>query len=443
MTKQNTTICSGTTSRKGLALLVTLAVLVILTTIVYSLSQRLKIYRRRQQYIINYQSARYACDSAMKYAIATANTINPKLITREETPDFSDLFYMTPQQKQEMLQAWAELKTEENLLQLQAADTEDPLSAMMGGLLGADPNSSDPNPFASFASDFTTGSDGTVDANSLTIPGPYGPPWPYVTEPLEFEIADTKVTIKIRDENARMPLIWMIMDDEKLTRAADDALESFCQWMRMDYEQIDALKLQLEETKETKFFSRNLKPIVTTEKKSVPSRTTRTRRTATSRVRTIISKTTRPLSGHTRDFAMLFHSSLIDLDTLSCGYSENGDKYEPPLNYLGLFGSEKVNINTAPRHVLQAAFTFGGNEVDIADAIITQRQIKPYKDIDEFKEMNYEFSDSIRKVEPYITTQSTFFAIEIVAQCGNATVSSIAAITKKGSKIEKIAYMSN
>ena len=92
---------------------------------------------------------------------------------------------------------------------------------MMGGLLGADPNSSDPNPFASFASDFTTGSDGTVDANSLTIPGPYGPPWPYVTEPLEFEIADTKVTIKIRDENARMPLIWMIMDDEKLTRAAE------------------------------------------------------------------------------------------------------------------------------------------------------------------------------------------------------------------------------
>ena len=40
-------------------------------------------------------------------------------------------------------------------------------------------------------------------------------------------------------------------------------------------------------------------------------------------------------------------------------------------------------------------------------------------------------------------TQSTFFAIEIVAQCGNARVSSIAAITKKGSKIEKIAYMSN
>ena len=160
MTKQNTTICSGTTSRKGLALLVTLAVLVILTTIVYSLSQRLKIYRRRQQYIINYQSARYACDSAAKYAIATAKDIKPKLITREDAPDFSDLFYMSAQQKQEMLQAWAELKTEENLLLPQTEDTGDSLSAMMAGLMGNDintddPNSDDPNSFGSFNSFFS------------------------------------------------------------------------------------------------------------------------------------------------------------------------------------------------------------------------------------------------------------------------------------------------
>ncbi|MBW8015255.1 MAG: general secretion pathway protein GspK [Planctomycetes bacterium] len=443
---------------KGAALLMTLAVLVILTTIVFSMVSRLKVKKRRQQYMISYQAARYACDSAMKYALTKAKDIKPELTTRADSPDFSDLFYLTHQQQQEMLEEWAEIKTEELLeeqLNEEDDDEENPLAGLMESLSGmeggggfGDPNSGD---LFNFNSTPGLREDGTIDPNSLTIPGPYGVDWPYISEPMEFKVGDAKVTIKIRDENAKMPLTWGIMKDEKELRAANDALLIFCQWMQMEDEHIETLMMQLEEVKKLKPYSKNLKPIVTLEK-TTPSRTSRTSRTPrTSRrlsrprtsTRTVTTKKTRPATGHTSDFARLLHSSLIDTTILSIPLPDTGERHESALKYLALWGSQKVNINSAPRQVLEAVFTFGGDQEDIADAIIQQRQIKPYKDIKDFKEQNYGFSDSIRKAEPYIVTESSFFAIEVTAVCGNAIVSSVATVKFEKGKPETIAIISN
>jgi hypothetical protein len=41
---------------------------VVLTGLVYGLVSRISLVRHRQQYMIDYQNARYACDSGMKYA---------------------------------------------------------------------------------------------------------------------------------------------------------------------------------------------------------------------------------------------------------------------------------------------------------------------------------------------------------------------------------------
>jgi len=450
------------TRHKGAALLMTLAVLVILTTLVYALVARLKVHKRRQRYIISYQAARYACDSAMKYALTKAEEIKPELITREDSPDFSDLFLLNQQQQEEMLEEWAEIKTQQMLEEQKNGNenSEDPLAGIMGAFGDTnDPNGfGDPNngsPF-NFNAPSKLREDGTIDPNSLTIPGPYGVEWPYITEPVEFKVGDAKVTIKIRDENAKMPLTWGIMKDEKQIRAANDAIMTFCQWMRMDEQHIETLLIQLEEVKKHKPYSKNLKPIVTlektTKKVTTPAKTSRTssrRRTSNTRSRgktstkTETKKKTRPAVGHTSDFARLLHSSLIDTATLAIPLPDTGKRHESPLKYLALWGSQKVNINSAPRHVLEAVFTFGGDQEDIAEAIIQQRKVNPYKDINEFKKQNYGFSDSIRKVEPYIVTQSSFFAIEVTAACGNAVVSSIATVKIEKGKAETIGIMSN
>jgi len=108
---------------------------------------------------------------------------------------------------------------------------------------------------------------------------------------------------------------------------------------------------------------------------------------------------------------------------------------------MGMWGSQKVNVNTAPRHVLEAAFIFGGNEVEIAEEIIQQRRQETFKNIEDLKKVLFRYSDSIDKCEKYITTVSGFFTIKITAVSGVAKASSIIAITKDGGKVKRIAVI--
>jgi Tfp pilus assembly protein PilX len=80
--------------RRGIVLLVTLVLLIVLSMLGYTLCSRLAARKHRDQYIIDYQAARYACDSATKYALAGLVEIeSPALVVRADEPDFSDLFY--------------------------------------------------------------------------------------------------------------------------------------------------------------------------------------------------------------------------------------------------------------------------------------------------------------------------------------------------------------
>ena len=92
--------------RPGFVLLITLGLLVVLAMLGYTLSTRVAAQRHRDKYIIDYSSARYGCDSAVKYALATLEEIDPQLISRPNEPDFSDLFYLTPAEYQELLELW-------------------------------------------------------------------------------------------------------------------------------------------------------------------------------------------------------------------------------------------------------------------------------------------------------------------------------------------------
>jgi type II secretory pathway component PulK len=133
---------------------------------------------------------------------------------------------------------------------------------------------------------------------------------------------------------------------------------------------------------------------------------------------------------------------MLDRDILAIPLPGTGWRYESPLKYLGLWGSQKVNINTAPRHVLEAALTFGGQAPEIAHEIIKARQEKSFKSIKELKDKFYGYSAEIEKAEPYLTTTSTFLAIKVTAVSGAAKTSSVATVVKKGKKIKKIGMIS-
>ena len=143
------------------------------------------------------------------------------------------------------------------------------------------------------------------------------------------------------------------------------------------------------------------------------------------------------------DFAKLFHSSLIDTEELARPSIASESRNESALKYMAMWGSRKVNINTAPRHVLEAAFAFGGDAEKIAEEIIQQRRTKPFKSISDLKKSLFECSNSIEKCEKYVSTVSNFFTIKVSATSGVSKTSTVIAIMRDGGKMKRIAVISS
>jgi hypothetical protein len=423
--------------RPGFVLLITLGLLVVLAMLGYTLSTRVAAQRHREKYIIDYSSARYGCDSAVKYALATLEEIDPQLISRPNEPDFSDLFYLTPAEYQELLEQWG-------------LDSE--LTIFDGDRRSWDTAGIDEfDEFGNIVNfndiDFDEiGMDDFDSFGSVGISGPYGPAWPFVTEPVEIEIGSAKVRIEVEDENAKYPLGWAMLGDADIKREAEAGFETFCEMTGLTAEQIESLKLELQEIGKIRPFALDFKPITRTVKTAVTTRKTSSRsgakRTPPTRVTRKSVAVADQISEQTTHFAKLFHSSLIDTEALARPIITGPDRRnESALKYMGLWGTMKVNINTAPRHVLEAAFIFGGDQVEIAEEIIQRRRVEPFSDFQALKTDLFRYSDSIDKCEKYITTVSRFFTIKVTAVSGVAKASSVIAITKVGEKVKRIAVI--
>ena len=155
-------------NRAGIVLLITLVLLVVLSTLGYTLSARVAAQRQRDQYVIDYSQARYSCDSAVKFALATLEDLEPELISRPNSPDFSDIYAMSEEDYQKLLE---QLALEAGYLDDEENESPDSYSDLLKSLEAndvADGNDSD---------------DDNIDADPfdlVEIPGPYGPAWPFV-----------------------------------------------------------------------------------------------------------------------------------------------------------------------------------------------------------------------------------------------------------------------
>lgn len=451
-------------NRPAMALLITIVILVVLTTVVYTTTSKMAMIKHRQQYLIDYQKARYACDSAMKSALDEIKKMKIKYIDRRHQPDFSDMFTTDQYELEDYILEWIEAEAEYPEIEGENEEDQSDLADRTKYKEWSQPYLvSQNNKLSDIYNnpDYEAGDEYEVefyiDPNEVVVPGPYGPPWPEVVEPEYFDIGGVEVIMTVEDENAKMPATWAITTDSKVKRAASDAVENFCEWMQMDRESIEQLQEDLINIAKVKSFYPNMGDIVTS--KTVPSvssksstrpstRSSLRRRRTTSRVsrptsRSRVVKTTRPKSAHALDFARLLQSSAIDLDTLAIGIPDTGDRYESALKYFAIWGSQKVNINTAPRHVLEAAFMFGGDAEDIANEIIQIRKKEPIASTDKLEGDLYAYGESIRKCLPYITTTSTFFTIKVTATSGKAKATLVALIKKGAKSTDKIAVVSD
>ena len=404
-------------NRPGIVLLITLMMLVILASVAYLLSARVLAYRHRTEFRINYAQARYACDSAVKYAMYYIEDNNiPPLSVRADIPDFSDVFAMDQEYYSEFIGAWIE-QVQQGESFMAAGDVNDsnmPASASAAMIIPEDPN-------------------------NYIVPGPYGPRWPYIFEPMVFEIGSASVRVEIEDENAKYPLLWSLLEDNDISREAEMSLDVFCQWCWRDVndviENTDILKEDIKQVGEIKKYLMDFsKAVMFTQRTDIAPGAVGSQ--------SVVDTKISPLR-HSKDFAELLYSSLMDMDMLTRTVIETEVRKEYPLKYISLWAPGKVNINTAPRHVLEAAFVFGGDYLEIAEEIIKRRRIQPFKDIEALKQDLLKYSDSIKKSESFITTQSELFTLKVTATAGVANASAVVAYKKNGEKMEKIGIIAN
>jgi len=445
----------------GFVLLVTMIVLVVLASLTTGLAVQMSMAKRRQQYMIEYQRARYGLDSAMKYILKALPARNFTLATRDQQPDFSDVFLMNAGEFSEFIASWAETATDEQIeavLREGASLTQpQPLSGedMVSGLLSLfgdddggddDANDMEVDPYDPYEQLYIV----ELDPNDVVVPGPYGPPWPLVTEPIDLEIGPCKIAITIEDENAKMPLSWLVTDSKQANKQAQNAMKTFCEWMSWDAQQLHDLETEIigamDEVHKKKVFKLNPGPIIQKTTTRTANKPRTSRRTKQSRRRTTTRPTpkTRPAIAHTTDFAKLFHSSLLDREFLARPLPDTGQRIESPLKYLSLWGAQRVNVNTAPRHVLAAAFSLAMDSFDLPEftqQVIEARQLKPFKKIDELKELGGLDAETMKNLNNYLTTRSTFFQIRITSRSGNARSSAVATVVKEGKKTRQLAIL--
>lgn len=435
----------------GVVLLMTLVLVVVLSALGYTLTSKVSAKRHRNRYIIDYQKARYACDSAIKYTLATLEDVNDtEIIARPNEPDFSDIFALDPEDYEFFIEEWRDwlIQRAEELEE----ENEDYQDDFKGFATDMNTFEYDSNQMRDFESedefgDMPEDQNEIVDLNDIAnigVRGPYGPQWPLLKEPYGFLVGSVVVRVEIIDENAKFPLAWGLIDDPNIDKEAQASLMTFCDWMDINDIEVESLREQFDAVNEIKPFKLKFETKTITEKKVVSKPTGRSvRGRRTTYRRTLSEKKTITAESHTTAFAKLFHSSLIDRDLLGRALIDSDKRKESALKYLGMWGSTKVNINTAPRHVLEAAFSFGGDSVGIAERIIEERRIKSFEDLEDLSKRLYVYSDSIKKCERFILTKSRFFTVKVDAVSGSAKASAIVAVIKEGKTPVKIAVLSD
>jgi hypothetical protein len=452
-------------NRPGIVLLITLVILVILATLAYTLSAKVAARRHRNNYLIDYTQAQYACDSAMKYALTSLNNLDAQAISRPNDPDFSDVFAMSDADYEAMLARFAKDKK---------------------GVKGAASKK-----IASDSNAAGAKGDSLADSDSTIVPGPYGPAWPLIVPASEIEIGSAQVKIEVEDENAKYPLGWALMADPNFKGLAGAGCAMFLEWMKYSQQEVTDVQESLAQVGLIRPFKVTLvpttvvipaqpaardRPLTGAASTSIATRTPATAAAGATPARGAaparggtpattppgaaatpsgVSTATRPLPRRTvtvaeqelqqgADMARLFEGGMIDTDLLTRPTVVSSTRTETAMKYLGLWGTRQVNVNTAPRHVLEAALMFGSvrDAPKMATAIISRRKTQPFASLDDVKKSLFQYSDSIDKCKNFITTTSTILTVRVTAVSGVAKVVAVAGFIREGRQVKRIAVIS-
>lgn len=252
------------------------------------------------------------------------------------------------------------------------------------------------------------------------------PASPFLVYRKTIEVGEATVEIEIHDENAKWPMLWVLTSpfendrDGKLTR---ENLKLLGDWLGADGEVMqETAELTRELGKKIKIPTSDI-TVATTKSRSSDGKTTakssRSRRTVQKKR---IGYQKRLAERDSRYLAMgQFASQWQDAILHTAEYEvlkKEMRQEEPVLEYLGIWGNTKVNVNNASAEVLQAALEPVGITADVAQAIVEQRKTKPIGNITALNDLLPSDNQLREALGSLADVKSDTFSIHVTARLG-------------------------
>lgn len=252
------------------------------------------------------------------------------------------------------------------------------------------------------------------------------PESPFLVYRKTIEVGEATVEIEIHDENAKWPMLWVLTSpfendrDGKLTR---ENLKLLGDWLGADGEVMqEAAELTRELGKKIKIPTSDI-TVATTKSRSSDGKTagksSRSRRTVQKKR---IGYQKRLAERDSRYLAMgQFASQWQDAILHTAEYEvlkKEMRQEEPVLEYLGIWGNTKVNVNNASAEVLQAALEPVGITAEVAQAIVEQRKTKPIGTITALNDLLPSDNQLREALGSLADVKSDTFSIHVTARLG-------------------------
>jgi Tfp pilus assembly protein PilX len=363
-------------NKRGVTLLITMLVLILLATMIVQFQSDASLQVRADSYRIDELQCRYAAESAL---VST-----PMLIT-------------------DVLAAAAQAAQAAQSPQTSPGQT--PAAAQ-------EPNA---------ASDSSAASD------------PNGPPpqkpWPFLVAERTMTIGEAKIEIKVHDETAKWPMLWLFRSpfDASLGNTADP--------QRCFTRYTELMNIESQKAQESLALAQKLgKPL------QLPKADFTMRKTAAPKTGGQAAKTQgqsfkarwqrKNLTQRTEDlykrktvmgtFALRWGETMRTNPDFSWLKEPLADRKEAFEDFLGKWGSDRININLASAELITSVFEPLGMTEEMAWAIVRYREKKPFAQASSLSDVEEVPENVTRSIQNLCVTAGDTYSVFVTARLGRA-----------------------
>lgn len=354
--------------RRGITLLITLMVLVVLASVIVVFQSDAAVQIRSSQHRLDRQQCRYAAESGFVIGAELVRQYlrEPLAVVPAEAP----------------------------------AEAEMPEEGLEEGL--TDPNQlPEPNSFSEEAFILP-------ELEEEKLPS-------FVLMRRKIKVAEAEVEIEIHDENAKWPMFWMLSSPFDTDKAYANSEKAFLDFSsKLDVGNSDAKVIG----RRARELSRNLKvpsaPLQISKKARAQNISRRGRRVNyADKIKAF--KDRYAIMG---SFASIWHNNRKDDEDLEFLEEPLPEMPGKVRDYLSMWGTNKINLNTASDELLEAAFKGFGLNAKQVESIIEYRTEQPFRNTGNLNDVGGMSIETINNVRGLCVVRSDTFSVYVKARVG-------------------------